>query len=71
MKIKKILRQYRRDFTAEYECEHCGKVVEGYGYDDTHFHAQVIPQMVCSGCGKRSPDDYRPLATKYPDGQEV
>ena len=65
MKIKSILSQSRRDFTAVYECEHCDKTVEGRGYDDDHFHRNVIPAMVCEGCGKRSGDNYRPLTTKY------
>ena len=43
MHIKRILRQSRRDFRADYECEHCGFVVENeYGYDDANFHQNVI-----------------------------
>ena len=71
MKIKKIISQYRRDFKAEYECEHCGDVEVGTGYDDAHFHRDVIPDMVCKKCGKKAPDDYRPLTTKYPEGELV
>ena len=71
MKIKKIITQSRRDFTAIYECDHCGKTVEGYGYDDTYFHVTVIPKMMCSSCGKTAGEDYRPLTTKYPDGKVV
>jgi len=26
---------------------------------------------VCPKCGKKAADDYRPLATKYPDGVQV
>ena len=65
MKIKKILNQSRRDFTAIYECEHCNHEEEGSGYDDDNFHRNVIPKMTCSKCGKGSSEDYRPLATKY------
>ena len=65
MKIEKILRQHRRDFTAIYVCEHCGKTMESSGYDDDYFHRKVIPSMHCPECGKKAPDDYRPLATKY------
>lgn len=66
MKIKKIIEQYRRDFTALYECEHCGTAHESYGYDDDNFHWNVIPRMICSNCGAAADKDYRPLTTKYP-----
>jgi len=65
MKIKKIISQHRRDFTAIYECEHCGFTEERYGYDDDNFHQNVIPNLACGNCGKKSPEDYRPRATKY------
>ena len=65
MKIKKIVSQHRRDFDAIYECEHCGNETCGYGYDDSNFHQNVIPNMKCNKCGKKTPDDYRPLSPKY------
>lgn len=74
MKIKQILSQYRRDFTAVYVCEGCGTEVDGRGYDDSNFHQNVIPAMTCKKCGKNSEDlgmDYRPLTTKYPDGYQI
>jgi ribosomal protein L37AE/L43A len=71
MKIKKITSQYRRDFHAIYECEHCGYTKESSGYDDSYFHKEVIPSMECDKCGKTSTDDYRPLQTKYPDHVQV
>jgi primosomal protein N' len=71
MKIKKILSQHRRDFVAIYQCEHCHYEIEGSGYDDTNFHQNVIPEMECDSCGKISPGDYRPMATKYPDSVTV
>lgn len=71
MKIKRITSQHRRDFQAIYECEHCGETVAGGGYDDAHFHHNVIPDMACKACGKKAGDDYRPVATKYPEGQVV
>ena len=52
MKIKEKLSQYRRDFRAIYECEHCGYEEEGSGYDDTYFHQRVIPERKCPKCGK-------------------
>jgi len=71
MRIQEILSQHRRDFTAIYECEHCGQVKEAKGYDDENFHENVIPAMKCGNCGKVALENYRPLATKYPEGKVV
>ena len=71
MRIKKIVSQDRRDFTAIYECEHCGFTYEGHGYDDSYFHHNVIPQIKCPRCKKTTGEGYRPLSTKYPDGVQV
>lgn len=71
MHIRKILQQYRRDFKAEYECEHCGHIETGSGYDDAFFHENVIPSMVCPQCGKTADESYRPLTTKYPEGYQI
>ncbi len=71
MKIETIIFQSRRDFTAIYKCEHCGYTLKGSGYDDTNFHQNVIPNMLCPKCGKTSPKNYRPLTTKYPDGEVI
>ena len=72
MKIKKIHRQYRRDFWADYECEHCGYIEHNKsGYDDEYFHKNVIPKMECKKCGKKSDENYRPLTTKYPEGVQI
>ncbi len=67
MKIKKIISQHRRDFQAIYICEHCNEEQEKSGYDDSYFHQNVIPNMLCKKCNKISPKDYRALTTKYPD----
>lgn len=72
MKIKKILSQHRRDFWAIYVCEHCGhESNKESGYDDEHFHQNVIPKMKCTSCGKTSGGNYRPLQTKYPEGVQI
>lgn len=72
MRIKEILSQHRRDFHALYECEHCGYIYEDSGYDDLHFHEEVVPDMECPKCGKKADKNrYRPLATKYPEGMQV
>ena len=68
MKIKKITNRNRRDFTAIYECEHCGHEKKDQGYDDAYFHQQVVPNMECPNCKKKAGDDYLPIATKYPEG---
>lgn len=52
MKIKTIVSQHRRDFTAIYLCQHCGFEETRSGYDDEHFHSRVIPAMPCDSCGK-------------------
>ena len=69
MKIKEITHQHRRDFEAILECEHCqyeGRLMDGY--DDDNYHRNVIPTFACPECGKKAPDNYRPLTTKYPEG---
>ena len=71
MRINKILSQHRRDFIAEYECEYCGHHYQDSGYDDTNFHANVVPKMTCEKCGKQADHTYRALSTKYPDDQVV
>lgn len=71
MRIKQILIQLRRDFKAEYECEHCGMVKIANGYDDSYFHSNIIPKMTCAKCGKIANDNYSPLATKYPEGTVI
>lgn len=75
MRIKRIISQNRRDFWADFECESCGHIQRNQsGYDDSYFHNEVIPDMKCPVCGKTARDakeEYRPLATKYPDQQEV
>lgn len=67
MHIKKIIKQYRRDFVAEFECEHCKRIEELTGYDDVYFHRRVIPKMKCNKCGKHASDKYTPRDTKYPE----
>ena len=68
MKIKQITSQTRRDFYAIYICEHCQAEEKSYGYDDANFHNNVIPNMACKKCGEKSPSEYSPQSTKYPEG---
>lgn len=71
MKIKQIISQNRRDFRAIYVCENCDNEEQMTGYDDSYFHQKVIPAMICKKCDKTSPEDYRALTTKYPDGMLI
>lgn len=72
MKILKINTQSRRDFWADMVCEHCGHVEQNVsGYDDDFFHRNVIPKIQCKLCGEHSPEDYRPMGTKYADHEGV
>tara|TARA_R110000772_G_scaffold249530_2_gene363957 strand:+ start:78275 stop:78493 length:219 start_codon:yes stop_codon:yes gene_type:complete len=72
MKIKEILSQNRRDFTATLICEHCENEDHlSSGYDDNNYHTNVIPKFECSKCGEKAPENYRPLKTKYEDWQKI
>jgi len=71
MRIKEIKGQHRRDFRAVYICGHCGDENTGQGYDDAHFHNNVIPDMICRCCGKREGESYQPRTPKYPEGMTV
>ena len=71
MRIKEILTQHRRDFTAVFICEHCSHEYTKKGYDDTNFHENVIPSFECDQCGKKATSDYQPLKTRYPDGYQI
>ena len=74
MRIKKFTYQNRRDFKAIYECEKCGATCEEWGYDDRNFHDNVIPRLVCKECGESAESlgsDYKPLATRYPEGLQI
>ena len=59
LKIKQILSQTRRDYVALMECEHCGHEQKDlHGYDDANFHNNVIPNMECPGCKKKSKNNF-------------
>lgn len=71
MRIKHKITQYRRDFDAVFECEHCGLEIESGGYDDANFHINVIPNMACPECLKTADKSYKPMPTKYPEGYQI
>lgn len=61
MKIRQITSQYRNDFSAVMECEHCGATQElTSGYDDDFYHDRVIPAMVCNACKKNRAGEVAP-----------
>lgn len=56
MRIKQIVNQHRRDFSAVLECS-CGSTVHlDSGYDDDNYHRNVIPKMICKSCNKSELD---------------
>jgi transcription elongation factor Elf1 len=75
MRIKKIISQHRRDFTALMECEFCGhQKTNNRGYDDRHYHDNVIPNMKCDGCGESTLSKGGKIVwtpTKYPEGFQL
>lgn len=71
MRIKQIVSQHRRDFTAVFECEHCGAQYPQAGYDDRNFHETVVPALLCRYCGRKAPETYRALSPEYPDSEVV
>ncbi len=71
MHIERIIRQHRRDFTAEYRCEHCDATETKSGYDDAYFHTTVIPAMKCKECSETAGPSYEPRGTKYREGEVV
>jgi len=73
MRIKEIIWQSRRDFSANFECENCGNTETFKGYDDRFFHDNVVPALKCIKCGKSRKDlgieEY--IETQYPEGFQV
>lgn len=72
MKIKKLISQHRRDFTALMECEFCEhQEMNNSGYDDRYYHDHVIPEMKCEKCEKSTLTEGGEIPhtpTKYPEG---
>lgn len=75
MKIKKIISQSRRDFTASMECEFCqNKETNSSGYDDRYYHDNVIPNMKCKKCNESTVSkggEVDKAETKYPEGFQI
>lgn len=77
MKLIEKIKQSRRDFQGEYECQGCGNVETDSGYesyDDDYFHDFVIPAKTCSKCSESTNSlklGNDRVATKYPEGLQV
>lgn len=75
MKIKNIIEQVRRDFSATLVCEFCYQEQNlSSGYDDRYYHDNVIPGIKCKSCGESTISkggniDFVP--TKYSDDAVV
>ncbi len=52
MQIKKILWRKNKDFTAIFECEHCGFQMKEGGVVSAQYIKKTLPSMVCESCGK-------------------
>lgn len=65
MHIKEKILQNGRAFRAIYECGHCKASYRGSGYDDDHFHNNVIPNLACEVCGEKASNEYQPASPFY------
>lgn len=54
MNIKKITYSSRNDFKAIFYCPVCGHEFEAWGYSDSNYYNNVMPNAICPQCGKNS-----------------
>lgn len=54
VKIMKITRTSGMDFWGKFQCEHCGSVSEGRGYNDGYYKTNVLPFCKCPACKMQS-----------------
>ena len=54
MRIKKITRQHKQEFWADYQCEYCGFISNHKGYDDRNYHEKVAPLIACPNCERKT-----------------
>lgn len=71
MHIVEIISQHRRDLVLLLKCEHCCHEVKQSGYDDAHYHKNVIPKMECPKCKRKATADMEPKQPKYAEGVVV
>lgn len=64
MKIESIKPTSGRDLYGKLTCEHCGSLAElRGGYDDGHWHSDVLPAFHCAQCGLNRAGQLRSLET--------
>ena len=54
MTIKNITYRYRNDFKADFQCEKCGHSFYAWGYSDSNYYENVLPNAICPECGLNS-----------------
>lgn len=60
MHIQQITERYRNDIYCTMNCRHCGYTRrEVAGYDDHHYHHNVVPAIHCWECGKNEAGEER------------
>jgi ribosomal protein L37AE/L43A len=64
MKIIEITYRNRNDFKAIYECEHCGDKFEAWGYNDSNYFNNVMPNATCDKCGLNSKNETKEETVK-------
>jgi len=74
MKIKEMISQHRRDFSATMKCEFCGHTMRlTSGYDDRNYYDNVIPNMKCDVCGNSTMSGdgrFEHIVTNVPEGMQ-
>ena len=71
MKIKEIIKQEGDEFNAIFECEFCGDLFEGYGYDEPDFYSYILPGTKCIECGRTSNNKYGPMGRNLVEGNLI
>lgn len=57
MKIKKYTYSSRNDFKAVFVCEHCEHEFEKWGYSDSNYYNNVVPNALCPKCNLNSQNE--------------
>lgn len=65
MKIISLTPVRGRDLYGELQCEHCGaKGKLSGGYDDGHWHSNVLPAFHCEACGLNRAGEARSISVQ-------
>ncbi len=60
MRIAKVIARHNKQMNLRFECEYCGYVFIGTGYDCEYFHESVVPELACDSCGKTAGSGFVP-----------